>query len=224
MTVELYVADAVLFDNDGVLVDSTTAGEAAWSEWAVAHGLEPEVVLAGIHGRRSRETVARFLPADEVESATAAVDALELAAADRTRAIPGAAELLSSIPDDVRAVVTSGSRPLLAARLGAAGIPVPSVLVTAEDVTAGKPAPEPYLLGAARLGADIARCLVLEDSPTGITAARAAGAGTVVGVGRHARGHGCDVVVDDLRDLRWTGTGLEVLRSIEHRGPAQRSS
>ena len=214
--VEVWKAAALLFDNDGVLVDSTDAGEAAWAEWAVVHGLEPATVLTGIHGRRSIETVARFLPADQVVAATAEIDARELGTASRTRPMAGAAELLGQVPDHARAVVTSAPRPLAVARLIAAGVPVPSVVVTSEDVDAGKPAPGPYLLAARRLGLDVTHCVVFEDSPTGITAAIAARAGAVIGVGESARGQGCDVVVADLSAVRWTDAGLEILRTIEH--------
>lgn len=212
---DVWEAAALLFDNDGVLVDSTAAGEAAWREWSLAHDLDPATVLHGIHGRRSRETVARFVPADQVETATAEIDALELSTASRTQPIAGAAELLGRVPDDARAVVTSGPRALAVARLLAAGVPVPTVVVTSEDVDAGKPAPDPYLAAARRLGLDMSRCVVLEDSPLGITAAVAAGAGLVIGVGPSALGQGCDAVVADLRALRWTDAGLEIGPTLE---------
>ncbi len=211
-------AAALLFDNDGVLVDSNAAGEAAWREWAAVRGLEPADVLAGIHGRRSLETVALFVPADQVAAAAAHIDALELASAGQTRPLAGAAELVAQVPDDVRAVVTSAPRALGLARLVAAGIPVPSVVVTSEDVTAGKPAPDPYLVAAARLGRDLADCAVFEDSANGIAAALAAGAGTVVGVGPSALGQGCDVVIPDLTAARWTRGGVEVARTLESGG------
>ena len=212
----VWKAAALLFDNDGVLVDSTAAGEDAWTSWAVAHGLDPAAVLTGIHGRRSRETVARFLPADQVADATAEIDAQELGTATRTRPLPGAVALFSQVPDHARAVVTSASRPLAIARLTAAGLPVPAVVVTSEDVDAGKPAPGPYLLAARRLGVDVTDCVVLEDSATGIAAARAAHAGAVIGVGDSARGRGCDAVIADLTAARWTDAGLEIARTIEH--------
>src|SRR5664279_1510377 len=97
--VAVWKAAALLFDNDGVLVDSNAAGEAAWHEWALAHHLDPAAVLAGIHGRRSLETVALFVPADQVAAATAHIDALELASAGQTRALPGAASLMAQVPD-----------------------------------------------------------------------------------------------------------------------------
>lgn len=218
MSVDSWDAAAVLLDNDGVLVDSTRAGEAAWSQWSRAHGLDPAVVLDGIHGRRSLETVARFLPADQVEAATAQIDALELTTAASTQPIPGAAALLHQLPEAATALVTSGPRALAVARLLGAGLPVPAVVVSSEDVDAGKPAPDPYLLAADRLGLDPGRCLVVEDSPLGITAARSARAGWVLGVGESARDQGCDAVVADLTAVRWTAAGLQLLRTLERAG------
>jgi len=207
-------ADAVLFDSDGVLVDSTAAGERAWAEWARRRHLSPVAVLDGLHGRRSRETVALHVPADEVDVATAEIDGIELASAGETRRLPGAAELLASIPDARHAIVTSAGRALGAARLRAAGVPMPGVIVTAESVERGKPAPDPYLAASRALDVPVSRCVVVEDSANGIAAARAAGVAAVVGVGRGALAHGCDVVVADLAGLRWTGDGLEVLAGL----------
>lgn len=218
MSVDSWDAAAVLLDNDGVLVDSTRPGEAAWSQWSRAHGLDPAVVLDGIHGRRSLETVARFLSADQVEAATAQIDALELTTAASTQPIPGAAALLHQLPEAATALVTSGPRALAVARLLGAGLPVPAVVVSSEDVDAGKPAPDPYLLAADRLGLDPGRCLVVEDSPLGITAARSARAGWVLGVGESARDQGCDAVVADLTAVRWTAAGLQLLHTLERAG------
>lgn len=216
MTEPLHLpAAAVLLDNDGVLVDSTDSGEAAWRTWAVRRGLDPEAVVALVHGVRSRETVARFVPADQVDAATAEIDGLELASTAGTVAIPGAAALVGSLPEPARAVVTSAPRPLAVARLRAAGIPVPTTIVSSEDVSQGKPAPDPYLAAAARLHLEPASCVVLEDSTSGIRAARAAGVGAVVGIGASALGQGCDVVVADLTHLRWTGDGVAVTGPLE---------
>ncbi len=208
-------ATAVLFDNDGVLVDSKDAGEVAWRTWAGRYGQDPEAVIAVVHGVRSRETVARFVAPDLVEAATAEIDALELASTAGTVAIPGAAALVGSLPDEARAVVTSAPRALAEARLRAAGVPVPATVVSSEDVSRGKPAPDPYLAAADRLGVDPAACVVLEDSDNGIRAARAAGVGAVVGIGTSALGQGCDVVVADLTHLRWTPAGLAVKAPLE---------
>ena len=193
----------VLFDCDGVLVDSTEASEEAWTTWAHHYGLSPAAVLAGIHGRRSVETVADHLPEEQRAEATARIDGLEVATADRTRPIPGAAALLRSIPPTSYAVVTSAPRELCRARLAAAGVPAPPVLVTSEDVMRGKPAPDCYLLGAARMGVAPAACVVVEDSHNGIAAARAAGVGFVVGVGESADARDVDAVVPDLTAVGW---------------------
>lgn len=216
----LVPARAVLLDNDGVLVDSTASGEAAWRTWAARRGLDPEAVVAVVHGVRSRETVARFVPAADVDVATAEIDALELADTAGTVAIPGAPAFVASLPDDARAVVTSAPRALAVARLAAAGVPVPGTVVSSEDVTRGKPAPDPYLAAAARLGVEPASCVVLEDSDNGIRAARAAGVGAVIGIGASALGQGCDVVVADLTHLRRTGDGIEVTGALLERTPS----
>lgn len=206
---------AVLFDNDGVLVDSKAAGNIAWTRWSHVHGLDPVAVLTGVHGRRSRETVALFLAADLVDEATAEIDLLELGHSGTTIAVPGAAVLMGAIPDVARALVTSASRDLAVTRLRAAGVPVPATVVAAEHVSAGKPDPAPYLLAAQRLGVDPSACVVLEDSDNGILSARAAGVGAVLGVSASAVGLGCDAVVRDLSGVRWTGNGLELEPELE---------
>jgi sugar-phosphatase len=203
---------AVLFDCDGVLVDSVASGERAWSRWAVELGLEPSAVLAGVHGRRSAETVAMHLPVAQRVEALRRIDGMEVDGAGSTKAIRGAPELIVSLTENW-AVVTSAAPALLRARLTAAGLSVPRVTVTAADVQEGKPAPEGYLAAAAALGFRIEDCLVIEDSPTGIRAGRSAGAGFVVGVGASALGAGAQPVVRDLRGLRWSDGVLQVSAS-----------
>lgn len=129
---------AILFDCDGVLVDSKVLGNRAWSRWADEHGLDPAAVLEGVHGRRSTETVALFLPEARRAAGVTAIDAVELDDAPGTPAMPGALALLPTLPDDGWAVVTSAALPLLRARLSAAGLALPAVVVTSEDVSAGK--------------------------------------------------------------------------------------
>jgi sugar-phosphatase len=202
----------VLFDCDGVLVDSVASGQRGWSQWATEYGLDTAAVLAGVHGRRSAETVAMHVPAQLREEALRRIDAIELADAGSTTAIPGALELTATLAANW-AVVTSAAPALLRARLTSAGLPVPIVTVTAADVTLGKPAPEGYLRAAAGLGLAIGDCIVIEDSPTGITAGRSAGAGHVIGVGAGARGTGAEPVIRDLRGLRWDGEALHVAAS-----------
>ncbi|MEU6223142.1 HAD-IA family hydrolase [Streptomyces sp. NPDC047042] len=201
-------ARGLLFDSDGVLVDSDASVLASWSRWARAYRLDPDEVAATVHGRRSADTVRLLIPPDLRAEALTAIDAFELEDAAQVTAIPGAAELLTSLPHGSWTVVTSATRALAVARLEAAGLPVPSVLVTADDVTDGKPHPEGYLAGAAVLGIPIGHTVVLEDSTSGVEAARRAGTGAVVGVSERALPTDADVVVPDLRSLRWSGGGL----------------
>ena len=202
---------AVLFDCDGVLVDSDADVDAAWSEWAAGYGLAPERVLAVVHGRRTADTVAEFFaPGPDAAAALQRINALELSGVRAAVAVPGAAELVRSIGSDQWAVVTSGRRELAQARLVAAGLwPVPT-LFAAEDVPAGKPAPDGYVRAAREIGAAIGSVVVLEDADAGVRAARRAGAGHVVGVGPRALDTDADVVVADLQALSWVGTGLRV--------------
>ncbi|MBO0731922.1 MAG: HAD-IA family hydrolase [Acidimicrobiaceae bacterium] len=193
----------LLFDCDGVLVDSKAAAEEAWSAWSAHYGLDTAEVLTGIHGRRSVDTVARHLPQTLRAEATALIDRLEIGTAYRATPVPGAATLVSKLPPLSYAVVTSAPARLCHARLAAAELPLDRVLVTSEDVAHGKPEPDCYQLGAERLGVGPADCVVFEDSAAGIAAARAAGAGFVVGVGADAGAHGADVVLADLTSLDW---------------------
>ena len=169
--------DAVLFDMDGTLVDSDAAVERAWRVWAGEHGADPAAVLAVAHGAPAERTVRLVRPdLDEAGVAAAAARQLDLQYDDLSDVVPtaGAPELLAALTLPW-AVVTSADVRLAKARLGAAGI-CPPVLVTVEDITAGKPDPEGYLRGAELLGVDPARCLVVEDAEVGVTAGRAAGA------------------------------------------------
>ncbi|PWV52923.1 HAD family hydrolase [Nocardiopsis sp. L17-MgMaSL7] len=194
--------DAVLFDIDGTLVDSTGAVERTWRLWGEAHGIDPDEILAVSHGRRSEDTIAMFLPQDQVADATAELEELELADLDGVTALPATRELLTSLPVERWAAVTSGSRRLMRTRLEAAGLPVPEVLVTADDVTEGKPHPQGYLRAAARLGFDPARCLVVEDAPAGVRAGLASGAAVLAVATSHSRtdleGIGATELVDNL--------------------------
>ena len=172
---------AVLFDMDGTLVDSTAIVEQVWSEFAGRYGLDIEEILRTSHGVQAKDTVRRFAPAG------ADIDALaeELGEMERTRtdgivALPGAAELLRSLPADAVAMVTSADRVLAGVRMHAAGLGMPATTVTSEAVTRGKPDPEGYLTAAGLLGAEPADVVVFEDAPAGIASARAAGMRTVV--------------------------------------------
>lgn len=206
--------DAVLFDIDGTLVDSTPAVERTWRAWAQARGLSADEVLAVCHGRRTEDTVRDLLPADERDLAVAELEQLELDDLDDVVALPATRDLLARLPRERWAAVTSGSGRLMRARLGAAGLPVPAVLVAAEDVHEGKPDPQGYLLAATLLGVDASRCLVVEDAPAGLAAGRAAGAHTLAVTTSHSADElsGADAVVTDLRslDVVVDATGLHV--------------
>ncbi|WP_439657285.1 HAD-IA family hydrolase [Lentzea sp. HUAS TT2] len=210
-----------LFDMDGVLVDSTVAAERAWTQWAHEFGVDPDQVLRGMHGRRSADTVRLHVPAVVHAHALRRIDAIEIADAESTDPIPGARELLESLPGNW-AVVTSASPGLLSARLAAAGMPAPAVVISSEDVTQGKPSPEGYLRAAARLGLPIGECVVFEDSVNGVAAGLAAEPAAVIGVGVSALHTPAPVVVPDLRSVRWAGRGLEVSGELRRPHPAQR--
>lgn len=173
--------------------------------------LQPEVVLPSVYGRRSADTVAHFMPPAKQAASLELIDRLELEDATAATVIPGAAELLAAIPGHRWATVTSASKDLAQARLAAAGLTAPAVLVTAGDVSRGKPHPEGYLAAARRLGVPAYECVVVEDAPAGIRAARAAGVRHVVGIGTRDLGEDQpDALVPDLQSVRWTGDGLEI--------------
>jgi len=171
----ILICKAVLFDLDGVLVDSTPAVARVWARWATAHGISPDLAIAQAHGRRSIETIRAIAPQMNAEKENVWVEQMEIEDKEGVTAIPGAARLLASLPQDRFAIVTSATAPLARARLGYAGLPLPQNLVTADDVTEGKPSPEPYLKGAELLRIAPHDCLVFEDAPAGIASARAAG-------------------------------------------------
>lgn len=171
----IFSTKAILFDMDGVLMDSTPSVERVWRAWATSHGLDPDEVAEQAHGRRSIETIRAVAPRLDAEKENILVEQMEIDAKEGVTALPGAAELLRQLPSERFAIVTSATRPLAVARLGYAGIPVPLNMITAEDVIHGKPSPEPFLKGAALLGVAPADCLVFEDTPAGIASGRAAG-------------------------------------------------
>src|SRR5437868_9990099 len=169
----IFSTKAILFDMDGVLIDSAPAVERVWRIWALAYGFDPALVVAQAHGRRSIETIRAVAPTMDAEKENIMVEQMEIEDKDGVTALPGAARLLAQLPDDRFAIVTSATRPLAVARLGYAGLRVPRYMVTADDVVNGKPSPEPYLKGAALLGFAPADCVVFEDTPAGIASARA---------------------------------------------------
>jgi sugar-phosphatase len=171
----IFRCKAILFDMDGVLVNSGNAVERVWRKWAVEHDLDPEYVIEHAHGRRSAETLRVVAPELEAGQENLKVEQMEIEDKEGIMAVPGAIELLRSLPPERFTIVTSATPALALARLQYVGIPIPVRFITADDVANGKPSPEPYLKGAALLGFVASDCLVFEDTPAGIRAAKAAG-------------------------------------------------
>ena len=209
-----FPVDAILFDIDGTLVDSTAAVVRTWETWAAQRGIDAQEILRVCHGRRTEDTLTFFLPAEQHAAAIAELGQLELADLDDVIALPGTQSLLRRLPTDRWAAVTSGSRHVMETRLTATGLPIPDVLVSAEAVEAGKPDPEGYLKAAAALGRDPGRCLVVEDAPAGIEAGRAAGARVLAVATSHPAEEltAADAVVPDLTavEVEITADGVVV--------------
>ena len=166
----------MLFDLDGVLVDSTPAVARVWGWWAKAHGFDPEETIRKAHGRPSITTLRELLPNADHEAENREVERREIEDVEGVVPLPGVVSLLKSLPPERWTIVTSCTRRLAIVRITTGGLPVPPALVSSNDVTNGKPAPEPYLKGAAALGVPASECVVVEDAPAGIRAGKAAGA------------------------------------------------
>jgi len=179
---------AVLFDMDGVLIDSTPAVARVWHGWALERGFDPHEVVKRAHGRPSLATVREYLPHADHEVENREVERREMEDLKGVVLLPGARELLESLPRGCWTIVTSSTRPLAEVRLRAVGLPVPQTLITSSDVTHGKPHPEPYQRAASALGVAAERCVVVEDAPAGIRAGKSAG----------ARAIGLTTISDDL--------------------------
>jgi len=200
----LLAARAVLLDMDGTLVDSDAAVERSWLGWAARYGLDGAYVYGISHGRQGHETMADLLPGRPREQNLA--EARELAAAEAADIagvipVPGASGFLTALACVPHALVTSATDAIARARMGAVGLPLPPVMVTADQVSAGKPAPEGFLKAAAALGVDPVDCVAFEDSAAGLAAARAAGV-RVIGVGKRALAYQAELHVRDFNDLR----------------------
>jgi sugar-phosphatase len=198
---------ALLFDLDGVLIDSTPAVERVWRTWAVRHGFEPATVVAMAHGRPSRATIRDLMPTADIAQEDHVVEQMEIQDLDGVVLLPGVAELLHKMPTGRWTIATSCTRALAQVRLRTAGLPLPETMVTSSDVKSGKPDPEPYQKAAANLGFAAQDCIVLEDAPAGIRAGKAAGA-RVVGVettiaGHELRAAGADWVVQNCSKIRF---------------------
>ena len=197
----------VLLDLDGTLVDSIPVVERSWLRWCREYGVDPER-LRGLHGVTAAGVIARLLPEDRRAEALARIEQIEVSDVEGIAVLPGAVELLTALADAgvPAAVVTSSSAPVAHARLQATGLPRPPVLVTASDVSRGKPWPDPWLLGAERVGVHPGECLVVEDSTAGLRAARDAGCRGLVAVTTTAPAAElrsvADLVVRDVAALR----------------------
>ncbi len=195
---------AFLFDMDGTILTSIKAAERVWGDWAASHGLDVAAFLPTIHGKRTEETVrALALPGVDAVAEAARITLAEIEDVAGIEAIRGATDFLASLPPQRWAIVTSAPRKLAEARIAAAGLPTPDVLVAAEDVERGKPAPDPFLLGARKLGVAAGDCLVFEDTLAGLQSAAAAGMASVVVTTTHAHPLETNVVaVLDYAQLR----------------------
>ncbi len=219
------VFEAVIFDLDGTLIDSTPAVLRSWATWAEEYGLPPMDSVRH-HGVPSAAVVRAVIPEDLHEAAIRRISELEIADLHDIVVLPGAVKALSSIARAKNAIATSCTRPLAKARIAAAQLVPPSVLVTADDVTHGKPHPEPFLKAARRLGVDPGRCLVVEDAPKGIEAAQAAGCFTLAVVTTTPRELlDADAVVADLSEIRFEANheGVRV-RLVEEAAGALRQA
>jgi mannitol-1-/sugar-/sorbitol-6-phosphatase len=200
---------AILFDLDGVLVDSTRSVARQWRLWAEENNISPEKVLEIAHGRRTIEVVRILAPHLDDKAEESKIEKREADDIDGVAVMPGAAELLKSIPDGRWCVVTSGTRYLATSRLRFAQLPIPRVLVAADDVQKGKPDPEPYLKGAELLKVKPADCLVIEDAPNGIRSAHAGGMKAIALTSTYPASElqEADAVLQNLKQIRVRGVG-----------------
>ncbi|HKT89086.1 MAG TPA: HAD family hydrolase [Candidatus Sulfotelmatobacter sp.] len=210
----IFSCSAVLFDLDGVLVDSTRSVDREWREWATRKGVDGDAIMAIAHGVRTIEVIRTVAPHLDAEAEAWEIENREAGSQEGVVVMPGALELVRSIPAGRWGVVTSGSRLLATARLRYCGLPVPAVLVTSDDVMQGKPHPEPYLKGAEGLGFPPAECLVIEDAPAGIQSARAGGMKVIGLASTYAaeRLTDADAVVGRLGTIQVTSNGTGKLR------------
>lgn len=197
---------AILFDLDGVLIDSTSCIERHWQEWAQKHDIDLVKILQNAHGVRTIETMKIVAPHLDIEKEAAQFTANEILDTEGVVAIPGAKSLIDQIPTDQWTIVTSGSYDLVQARLKKSRLPMPKAIVTADAVSQGKPSPEPYLMGAKNLGISIDECCVIEDAPIGVRAGKNAGAVVIGVLSTHSReellGVGADYLIDNLGQIK----------------------
>ena len=209
----VFVCKAILFDLDGVLVDSAECVERTWRRWSARHGLNADDVIAVAHGRRTIETVRAVAPHLDVLAEVTALEANEAMTTEGVYEITGARELIEKLPIDRWAVVTSGTRVIAEFRLKLVGIPIPRVMICADEIAHGKPHPEGYLTAATQLGRTPGECIVIEDTPAGVEAAHAAGVRVIAIETTYPRPQltTADAVVRRLTDLDVTWDG-DVIR------------
>jgi sugar-phosphatase len=202
---------AMLFDLDGVLIDSTPAVTRVWRQWAVEHGFDPDKVVHIAHGRPSRTTIRELLPDADVAHEDREVERREIADLDGVVLLPGAGQLLNSLPAGRWTIATSCTRRLAEVRLRAAGLPIPDSMITASDVKTGKPDPEPYLKAAAKLGFRPSDCVVVEDAASGVRAGKAAGTRVIAFLTTMKRSDletaGADWIVENCSNITKSGDG-----------------
>ena len=203
----------ILFDMDGILISSIGSVERSWTKWAHLRGVDPALARKTAHGRRAIETVAKLRPDLDSEQELKVIEDIEVADNEGLTVLPGVLDLLAALPSDRWTVVTSATERLARIRLAAGGIPVPKRLVTADQVTRGKPHPEPFLAGAALLGVAPRECVVFEDSSSGAKAGRAAGCTVVATTFSHPaefldRAH---YLLRDLTGIRIESLGDEIV-------------
>lgn len=203
-------ASGLLFDNDGVLVDSHGAATQAWDKWSKKYAPDFDWSDRSNAGIRAEDMVRRHVSEENYAEAVAYIHQLEQESSSFTKPLPGAVELLTSLTPGMWTVCTSANPRLGAARLRAAGLPVPAELVSSEDVERGKPHPDPYLRGAQNLGISAAECIVFEDSAAGIQAGLSSGAARVIGVTKVALDTDVEVVVKSLEGLSYRDGALHI--------------
>ena len=209
---------ALLFDLDGVLIDSTPAVQRVWHRWAVEHGLDPEAVVYMAHGRPSRSTIRELLPNSDIDREDREVERREIEDIDGVVLLPGAQNLLNSLPPDRWTIATSCTRRLAEVRLRVSGLPIPATMITSSDVKIGKPDPEPYLKAAAKLGFAASDCIVVEDAPAGARAGKAAGARVIAllttMLRRDLEDAGADWIVQNCADIAASCDGDRLLLGL----------
>jgi len=205
--------DAILFDLDGVLIDSTSCITRHWKNWAKQHNLDTEKIMEIAHGRQTIDTIHIMAPNLDAEQEAEQFTAGEVADTSGVLVMAGANRLLNALPGDAWAIVTSASLALARARLARTKLPVPQALVTAEDTRTGKPALDPYLAGTKRLGVEAGRCIVVEDAPAGVEAGKRAGMWVIGVATTHRKADlfdaGANIVIESLNQLRVEETGKD---------------